>query len=351
MKKFIPIVVLLIVATLITVSCRTTQPQPTGMPVPVEIQNARTDVRKARERAIDFESPTYFPSDWEALEARYDEVESVPKTQEGELEIREMVDIYNALAAEYDNLFRKALPLYAQAVEDEIMSKRDELIATGFTNRFPAYLEKADNITLEALEQFEADDFYNARETANKALEEYEILLVGAGVFVKRQEVMDRDFVKYDEENFQKANEIADAAIVEFDAGNREAALKKAEEALDLYRTVLSNGWTVFVVEKRQSTLEERERARADNAHIASRDLYNDAETIFNNAENNFRSGNAVDAGHQYIEAEAMYLIARQDTFERRQRAEAAIRTAEERIEESNEAAIEAERIIEGGIR
>jgi hypothetical protein len=46
-----------------------------------------------------------------------------------------------------------------------------------------------------------------------------------------------------------------------------------------------------------------------------------------------------------------MYAIARKDTEERRLRAEEAIRQAEEKIEESTEAAAGAERIIEGGSR
>jgi len=46
-----------------------------------------------------------------------------------------------------------------------------------------------------------------------------------------------------------------------------------------------------------------------------------------------------------------MFAMSREETRERRLRAEEAIRMSEEAIELVNEAAIEAERIIDGGIR
>jgi len=54
-------------------------------------------------------------------------------------------------------------------------------------------------------------------------------------------------------------------------------------------------------------------------------------------------------AAIQYVEAEALFAIAGQQTEEKRQIALEIIRQAEEKIEESNETAIEADKIIEGG--
>jgi hypothetical protein len=273
----------------------------------------------------------------------------MPKTNQEE--IQEVIEVYNALAESYDELFRKTIPLFAQAVEDELLSIREKLIGTGFTGLFPQYLVVADNITLEALEQYEAGDYYEARETAVKAMDEYEILLFGANVFLARQEIIYRGFVRFDEENFSQADEIAQLAIEEFDSGNRDSAIEKAEEALLRYNLVISNAWVSYAAEKRQTAIEERELALADRANIASREFFRDAETHLNQAEENFIAERFHDAGLLFIEAEALYIIARQDTNEKRQRAETALRTADERVEESNEAAIEAERIIEGGLR
>jgi len=204
MKKIIPVFMLLILTALISVACKSTPvtetPQPSpGIPASSEIlKGPMTKAEAARQRAIDFESPAYFPSDWETIEAQYKNIEAMPKTT-GE-EVQEIVETYSKVTNAYDAIFLKTIPLYAQAREDEIMSKRDELIATGFTKHFPDYLKNADDITLKALEQYEAEDYYGARDTAAKALGEYEILLTGASVYLARQEIIDRDFKKYDEE-------------------------------------------------------------------------------------------------------------------------------------------------------
>jgi len=362
MTKIIPVLMLLIIVTFISVSCAskpkttddtitTTEEAITTTQDAIEaaqqLREPRERARAARQRAIDFEVPAYNPSDWESLEARYIGLQAMTVPEN----IQEVIGNWSALAESYDALFERTIPLLAQAKEDELMVKREELIETGFTKQFPQYLENADNITLEALDQYEAGEYYKARDTAAKALEEYEILLKGARVFLARQEILDRDFAKYDEENFSSADDLSELALAEFDAGNRESAIQKAEEALTRYNLVISNGWTVYVAEQRRITMEEKERAQAERANIASPALWRDAEALFNQGERNLAAGRHHDAGLQYIEAEAMYILARQDTVEKRERALAAMGIARERIEESDEAAIEAERVIEGGPR
>jgi hypothetical protein len=345
MKKVISIFLLLIMATLVFVSCRST-------PEAVEtdaLNEAMGKAQAARQRAIDFESPAYFPSDWEAIETRYTQASEMPVSSAEE--VQQATSIYNTLADDYDELFGRTIPLYAQAREDEILSTRETLIGTGFTSVFPAFLKKADDLALAAHEQFEANQFYPARETAAAALSEYETLLVGARVYLARQEIIDRGFVDFDRDNFLMVEEIIKTGLENYEAGNRAAAIANAEEALLRYSVVLGNGWTAFASERRTAVSSERETALAERVNVASRELFRAAETILNRAEEEFLLGNFNEAALHFIDAEANFAIARLDTEERRQRAEAVIRMAEERIEESNEAAIGAERIIEGGLR
>ena len=351
MKKIIPVFMLLLLTALISVSCKTTPPaKESGQSsIPEALKEPIARVEVARQRAIDFESPAYFPSEWEEIEIKYRVVGTMSKLDNQE--ILHTAAAYNSVAESYDGLFKKTVPLYAQAREDEILAAREKLIHTGFTEYFPDYLEAADNITLAALEQYEDEEYYTARETASKALNEYETLLLGADVYLARQEIVDRDFVKYDEENFNKADSVAETAIEEYEAGIKDKAIEHAQEALLRYNLVLSNAWTAYSAELRISAGKERELALEERANIASRDLFRDAETVFNDAGDNIKKESYHQAAIQYIEAEAMFALARKDTAERRQRAEAAIRMAEEKIEESSESGMEAERIIEGGSR
>lgn len=337
--KILPLFVLLGLLLLTCISCMT--PSVTKLrPVPGVIRysmvnNALIDgdmvrAEEARKRVIDFEGNAYFPSDWDVAEEHYNAAE------------------YYAAADAYEEIFRKTIPLYAQAKEDEILSKRSEIISSGFASSFPEYLRNADSKALAAQDQYIAGDYYEAKDTADDALNEYETLLVGARIFMARQEILERDFVSYDPESFDRAEEIAGAALSEYEAGNRERAAVLAEEALLHYNTVLSKAWLDFASERRASAARERELALAEKANIASRNLFNEAEAIFNRAEGDFRSGNYKNAAIIYEISEECFVNARSDTEERRQRALEAIRAAERKIEESSEAAIDAQRVIEG---
>ena len=362
MKKIIPVLMLILLAAFISISCKTT---PTPDPLreekpgePVEriqrpdqklIDEAKAKTDATKKRAIDFETQAYYPSEWDALEARYKAAGEMPLNDKDDS--HKVAAEYNAISAAYDELLKKTVPLYAQAREDEILAAREKLVSTGFTEYFPEYLEKADNKTLAALDLYESGDYYTARGAAADALNEYETLLLGADVFLARQEIIERNFLKYDEENFSKADQTANAAAKEYDAGNKEKAIENAQEALLRYNLVLSNGWTAYSAERKAAADAERELALAERANIASRDNFREAESFYNHAEEFSASGNHNAAAIQFTEAEAMYVIARKDTEERRQRAEAAIKRAEEKIEESGDTASEAERIIEGGSR
>jgi len=359
-KSIFSLIVLIVMFALISVSCKTApQPepirtvaeQPVEAPpeVSVDLSGPMADAEAARKRAIDFDSPAYFPSDWEAVEARYIAAGSMPKSTAGEMQ--QAADAYKALSDAYDELFRKAVPLYAQAREDEIMAARNELIATGFTNVFPEYLQNADDLALEALSQYEAGKYYEAKDTAAKALNEYKTLMIGAKIFLARQEIVDRGFEKYDSENFNKADEITVIAMDQYEAGNKETAVTNAEEALLRYNLVLSNGWIAYASERRNLAILERERALSERANIAARDSFREAESVFNQAEGTYSSKNYQNAAILYTDSEALFTIARRETEEKRLRAVESIRQAEEKVEESNASAIEAERVIEGGSR
>jgi hypothetical protein len=298
-------------------------------------------VSEARQRAIDFECPAYFPSDWENLEVQFNTIGGTQQT----------AAVYNALADEYDSVFRKTIPLYAQAWEDSIITTRYEIFDTGFTDCFPDFLNKADELALVALLQFEAEDYYTARETAVGTLSKYETLLVGARAFSARQEIIDRDFVQFDADNFLKAEEFAQSAISEYEAGNDDGALVHAEEALLRFNVLLANGWTIYAHQRQEIALQERENALDERANIASRETFRRADAFLLSAQELFASDNFDEAALSYIEAEAMFAISRYETEERRIRALDAIRMINEKISEIRETAINAERIIEGGLR
>jgi tetratricopeptide (TPR) repeat protein len=343
-KKVFYILLILSMITLVGVSCKST-PEKEGevkdlvgdgkSNLPSSDSKIRAD--QARKRAMDFDSHTYFPSDWEKIEAQYNGANDAAG--------------YNTATNSYTEIFKKAVPLYAQAREDEILSVRQELIDTGFTDVFPHYLKNADELTLSAQDKYEAEDYYGARDTASAALNEYETLLTGAKTYLARQEIINRGFTQYDPDNFIKADEVAQKSIEAYDAGNKETALANAEEALLRYNIILANGWTVYSADRKETATKERELALADRANIASRETFRRGEALLELANELFADGNFPEAALAFVEAEAIYAVSRKETEDKRIKAEEAMKIAEEKIGESSDAALGAEKIIEGGSR
>jgi hypothetical protein len=322
---------------------------PAAAPAPAgdsQLTDAKAKTEEARKRAMDFQCPEYFPTEWEEVEGLYSAANDLPVSNA--VEIQAAANIYNALTPQYDDLMSKAAPLYAQAREDELMAKRQELISTGFTVYFPEYLKNADDLSLAALSQFEAKDYYTAKDTADKALNEYDTLLSGAKVFLTRQEILDRGFREYDADNFDKADDTVRTALTAYEAGDKEAALASAEEAQLRYNIVLANGWKAYAAERRDHATAERQLALEEKVNIAHRNAFREADAMFTQAEDSYKSETFNEAAIYYTDSEARFAIARIETEERRQRALEAIRMAEEKVVESNETAVEAGRIIEG---
>jgi len=202
----------------------------------------------ARKRAVDFESPDYFPSEWDAADSLYAAASDMPKIPRN---LQQMAAMFDNAADSFDEIFMKTIPLYAQAREDEIITAREKLINAGFRKYFPGYLKDADDKALFALILLETGDYYDARDIAADTLNEYETLYTGARILQVRREIIERDLVKYDAYNFYKADEAAQTANNEYLAGNKKSAVINAEDALRRYDSVLANGLKAYAGEMR----------------------------------------------------------------------------------------------------
>jgi len=407
MKKYL--ILFITIAAAISISCKstpeeveesslsaqtstTTTPASSTTTAPADTSGLTPDALQARTKALDFYANSYFPSEWEAIEA-------LPASAR--------------TAAAYNEIFEKTRPLYAQRMEDEILLTREELIATGFTSYYPEYLKNADQKALAALDQYESQDYYAARDTATQALKEYETMLLGAKTYQKREELVgtglnnyfqehldradalaftaadqyeagnvsaasqtaenafneydtlltgahiylirqsitDLGLEKHSQDSFNAADEFFRKGIAEYNAGDRTAAIKSAEEARNRYNVVLSEGMVFYAADKRTAASNERQLAIAERADIASREYFREADSHLAEAERLYTAGSYTDAASAFTYAEAMFAISRQDAVYKRHIAEERIREAQEVIESSSLSAMEAGRILEGGSR
>jgi hypothetical protein len=334
-------------------SCKTTPKQEETAPLVDqasidELSAAIARTKAARKLAADFECPDYFPSDWESVEDRYAKAGILPWGTEEE--VRDTIGVYNEITGVYEGLFDRTIPLYAQVREDEIVALRNEIKSSGLTLSRPEYLENADQKALEALAKYEAKDYYAARDAAAEALSLYKIINTGVKAYLARKEILSHEFVSYDQENFDKAEEAGQAAIAAYDKGDIKAAGSNADEALLRYNTVLNAGWAASISALETLANAARQNALSHKANVAARDIFNEAEALFQQAAVSRDAAQYRDSANMYTEAAAQFGKSARMSQEKRLLAEEAIKEAEEKMEASDDAARQAEIFI-GGLK
>jgi nucleoid-associated protein YgaU len=274
------------------------------------LRAARARAEAARKRAADFETPSYFPSDWEIAGEQYAAADALPV--DADAEVRAAIDAHDAAAGTFDDLFDKAVALYAQRWEDDISAARSECIAAGLTGAVPEYLRAADNTAVAALGQYEAKDYYTARDSAAQALAMYETLKAGADTWQARQEVVDQGFDQYDSARFAQADDTALAAVDAYDNGDLETARGLAGEARRRYNQALDDGWAVYAAARAEAAQKARQTALDNRADETARDMFNDAEAKYSQAVAALDAGHYQDAAAGYTEAEDRFMRASQ---------------------------------------
>ena len=283
-----------------------------------DLSAARARADDARKKAADFNSSAYFPSEWEAADA-------------------------------YDSVFELTIPLYAQAREDEIIALRDKLIAGGWLGLFPGHMVAADKVALAAYDQYEAKDYYAAKDTADQALMMFQTQSNAFDAWLVRREIEERGFVSYDPDNYARADEILNDALDNYETENYALAYENAQEALNKYNLVLSAGWAAHADEYAARASDARQEALDAKADIAVKDVFSQADANYNAATSAMDAQKYGDAARQFAAAETQFLAAAQSAIEKRNIAALTIEEANRKIEESDETARLAELILEGG--
>jgi hypothetical protein len=313
--------------------------------------NAAADrAAKARQLVIDFNGPATFPSDWQSSEARYTQAESGKDTSTAKT-VRESTARYVAAASAFESLADQTITRFAQELEAEVIAAREAAIAAGIEPPASVAFQAADDKAFEAAAQYEAKDYYTARDSAYLARDMYGVTKTAMEAYKVRQEIVDRGFMDYDPHNIGIADEIAASGIADYDAGDIKAAQDKADEALFRYNLALRTGKESFAADKGAIAADERQKALNLKANVAVRQDFEAATSIYNRADNAYRAQNFDAAATLYEECRTMYEVISQVAEEKRRIAEKALQNAEEKMVESDATAKNAESILEGGTR
>jgi hypothetical protein len=289
---------------------------------------------------VDFEAPAAFPSEWENADALYNAAEKAAAEGAGDLAGR-----YAAAADALERLARNAVEKYARDKEEEIVSLRQAAIDGGIRMYGGGYLRDADAVTLEAKKEYEAEDYYAAKDKAEEAVTLYKLLKTGVDAYGARLIIVDGGLYGFDPQNADKGDAAGREALNAYGDGDIETAGNKAAEALLRYEAVLAVGMPSLAA----AAETERQTAVGLKAPVAVKEEFAKADEVYGRANVSNEAERWGEAAKLYVEAASRFAASGKQAEAKKVQAEKAIEEAERKMLESEETASKAEIILEGG--
>lgn len=318
-----------------------------------KIAAARSEAEKRRKYAFDFEAQPAFPNEWKAAEASLAKGrERLTAGESGTLPAYpESLSAYESASAAYDQLVRRAVPLFAQARKAELDKARGDAVSAKADTLAPSRFAAADAASSEVVKIYGRGDHYAAHEAWKAARTRYIALATGARAYALKTEIDRRNFASYDPGNYGRASERLEAAVSAFDSGKVDVSQDATEEAHLRFKIALAKGFELYAVDRGKAAEVQRVAAFDLKAHVAVKPAYDAAVKTKAEADAVFKAGNHEDAARQYSDAEKQFSVVRQTAAEKRKAAEEAIKEAERRMLESEKTASAADAVLEGGAR
>jgi hypothetical protein len=302
----------------------------------------------ARKLVMDFNGPDFFPQEWASAENLYNRAQGLGRNTAKD--VREAIPLYNQAADAYEALAVKTILAYKEDLEDKIITARNDAIYEGAVSLAPEYLLKTDNLAIQALAQYEEKDYYAAQDTGLSLLNSYNTMIVGLQAYKLRLEMDYLGLYWYDPATLDAADKIGYSALDDFMANDLASAANKANNVLALYEGSYTANILALTEDLGALATAERARALDARANVAARQEYNAANTVFIQGVNAFNDRDYGQAARDYVQSREMFIEATAEAVEKRLLADEAIREAEFRLAESDEAAYRAELLI-GGVQ
>ena len=144
-------------------------------------------------------------------------------------------------------------------------------------------------------------------------------------------EVAENELAQYAEGAAARAEAALAEAEAAYDAEDYEVARTGYNEAIDNYRTVLSEGYAALVGARRSTATEARDAALDVRADVATPDLFNAAQATFEQAEAEAQDGDAAQAAVLFANAQAEYADATEKATDLRRQALEAVNSIDDR--------------------
>lgn len=308
-------------------------------------EDARAGADAARARAQAMDAAAYFPEDWDSAESRYGEAEKAgsPATLG---EARNRADEWKQIAGVYDDLYEKAIPLFANDKAQQLLAAREAALEAGSRDILPDRFDATDELALSVQDKYDDGDYSGALVNGITAYNRYVVLKTIADAYALKQETDTYDFITYDPENYEAGIDAGNRAVDLFDVGSLADAWESAGEAVNKFYLVLENGWLGYTNERSVTAQSWRQAALEAKANVAVRDDYQNADKTYSQAHVALRAGNFREAADLFEQSGILFKQSRDAAVEKQVKAEEAIRLAEQKVSESELKAQSAQEVI-----
>jgi hypothetical protein len=308
-------------------------------------EDARARAEAARGLAQGVNAASYFPTDWGSAESRYGEAGKAgrPATQG---DAGNQANEWGQIAAVYDDLYAKALPLFAGDKARQLVAAREAALEAGAWDILPDRFDATDELAQSVQDKYDNGDYSGALEDGTTAYDRYVVLKTVADAYALKLEADTYEFIAYDPENYEAGADAGNEAVDLFDEGSLANAKASADEAVNRYNLVLENGWIGYTNERSATAQSWRQAALEEKANVAVRGEYQNADSAYNQAHVALRAGEFQKAADLFERSGILFRQSRDAAVEKRVKAEEAIRLAEQKVSESEEKARSAQETI-----
>jgi len=314
------------------------------------LNKAAEKAAEARKLVSDFGGPSFFPDDYKAADSLFSQAEQ-QKTTSTKQEVQESTDRYNKAADAFDAMKDRTLTAAYDYAEKELTAARNAAVAAGAADTVADYLADADNSVAEARGKYQIKDYYGAKDDALDAYSRYEVLTTGLNAYELRGKIMDKGFEVYDPNNFYLADNTLMSAAESYEAGDIATAKEHADEAALRYNMTLNTAWEAYAAESGANASTERQRALDYKANVAVKQDFNSAQSVFTQANTAFQAKRFDEAAALFDDSRSKFETVSNAAREKQRIAEDDLRKANQKMVESDQAAKEAEVILQGGVQ
>ncbi|MDR1748406.1 MAG: hypothetical protein LBR47_05040 [Spirochaetaceae bacterium] len=302
-------------------------PEPESDTAYLEMQ-AAAEAARSRVLANGFDSA--YPDEWIEAEELYNQ-----DTAEG----------YTEAARRYDEIYRTAITDRNALLVEMVADARKAAIDAGAGVDFPEHLIFADSKREEfndLLGQSGSEE--EAYEAGLNALVYYQALEKTASSFTLMRRIDSLGFAEYDPEDYNAALDcFIEAEYLLEQGAEPEAILEFVTDGHELFMQVLNNGFGVLAEREQEKASAAKAESDSIRAGVILKDKYVAAQELYNQAAAYLGEGQNEDAWRLFEAASTAFANVYQEALIRRNAAQAAMDSANRKVEEVDYLADEAD--------